>query len=162
MATKSTTEPSKSDETEVGSKLCSQYECGLLDFAGTPNALYERQLMFDNLVDVAAAGARARFEALATRAALDLISCNHFSRSEPGIFTPLYDTLLTHGDYYMHLADLGSYLAADQRLTELYADRNAWASKVILNVAGSGKFSSDRTIREYANDIWEAKPCPVP
>ncbi len=97
-----------------------------------------------------------------TRAALDLISSNHFSRNEPGIFAPLYDTLMTHGDYYMHLADLKSYLEADQRLVELYLDQRAWARKTILNVAGSGKFSSDRTIREYANDIWEVKPCPVP
>ena len=97
-----------------------------------------------------------------TRAALDLISSNHFSRNEPGVFAPLYDTLMTHGDYYMHLADLKSYLEADQRLVELYADQTAWARKTILNVAGSGKFSSDRTIREYANDIWEVKPCPVP
>ena len=97
-----------------------------------------------------------------TRAALDLIRSHHFSRNEPGVFAPLYDTLMTHGDYYMHLADLKSYLEADQRLTELYADPNAWARKAILNIAGSGKFSSDRTIREYANDIWEAKPCPVP
>ena len=97
-----------------------------------------------------------------TRAALDLISSNHFSRNEPGVFAPLYDTLMTHGDYYMHLADLRSYLEADQRLSELYADQDGWARKAILNMAGSGKFSSDRTIREYANEIWEVKPCPVP
>jgi starch phosphorylase len=97
-----------------------------------------------------------------THAALDLIFSNYFSRNEPGIFEPLRDTLLTHGDHYMHLADLKSYLEADQRLLELYADPDAWARKAILNVAGSGKFSSDRTIREYASEIWEAKPCPVP
>jgi starch phosphorylase len=97
-----------------------------------------------------------------TRAALDLIFSNYFSRNEPGVFEPLRDTLLTHGDHYMNLADLKSYLEADQRLLELYADPDAWARKAILNVAGSGKFSSDRTIREYASEIWEAKPCPVP
>jgi glycogen phosphorylase len=97
-----------------------------------------------------------------TRAALDLISSNYFSRYEPGIFAPLWDALLTHGDHYMHLADLKSYLEADHRLTELYADRDAWARKAILNVAGSGKFSSDRTISQYAAEIWNAKPCPVP
>ncbi len=96
-----------------------------------------------------------------TRAALDLIFSNYFSRNEPGVFEPLRDTLLTHGDHYMHLADLKSYLEADQRLLELYADPDAWARKAILNVAGSGKFSSDRTISEYASEIWEAKPCPV-
>jgi starch phosphorylase len=97
-----------------------------------------------------------------TRAALDLIFSDHFSRHEPGVFAPLRDTLLTRGDYYMHLADLRSYLEADQRLLQLYADPDAWTRKVILNVAASGKFSSDRTIAEYATDIWKAEPCPVP
>jgi starch phosphorylase len=62
----------------------------------------------------------------------------------------------------MHLADLKSYLEADQRLRELYADPDAWTGKVVLNLAASGKFSSDRTISEYASQIWEVKPCPVP
>ncbi len=97
-----------------------------------------------------------------TRAALDLIRSDHFSRYEPGVFTPLLDTLLTHGDRYMHLADLTSYLDADQRLRVLYADQDAWARKAILNVAASGKFSSDRAIAEYAHEIWDVKPCPVP
>jgi glycogen phosphorylase len=97
-----------------------------------------------------------------TRAALDLIFSDYFSRYEPGLFAPLRDILLTHGDYYMHLADLKSYLEADERLRVLYADPDEWARKAILNVAGSGKFSSDRTIAEYAADIWKVKPCPVP
>jgi len=97
-----------------------------------------------------------------TRAALDMISSDYFSRNEPGTFAPLLDVLLTGGDFYMHLADLGSYLEADQRLTTLYADPDAWAEKAILNVASSGKFSSDRTISEYAADIWNVQPCPVP
>jgi len=95
------------------------------------------------------------------RAALDLIFSDHFSRDEPGIFAPLRETLLTRGDYYMHLADLASYLEADASLCALYADPDAWARKAILNVASSGKFSSDRTIAEYAADIWHVKPCPV-
>jgi glycogen phosphorylase len=97
-----------------------------------------------------------------TRAALDLIFSDYFSRNEPGVFAPLRDTLLNHGDYYMHLADFQSYLEADQGLLALYADRNAWARKATLNVASSGKFSSDRTIAEYAADIWKAEACPVP
>jgi glycogen phosphorylase len=96
-----------------------------------------------------------------TRAALDLVFSNHFSRNEPGIFEPLRDTLLTHGDYYMHLADLKSYLEADGRLVELYAHADDWVRKAILNVAGSGEFSSDRTIAEYSREIWKAKPCPI-
>ncbi len=94
------------------------------------------------------------------RAALDLIFSDHFSRNEPGVFAPLRDTLLAR-DYYLHLADLASYVEADERLCALYADPNAWARKAILNVASSGKFSSDRTIAEYAADIWHAKSCPV-
>ena len=96
-----------------------------------------------------------------TRAALDLIFSGHFNRSEPGIFDILRDTLLTRGDHYMHLADLRSYLEANQRLGELYTDPDAWTRKAILNVAASGKFSSDRTIAEYASEIWRAAPCPV-
>ncbi len=96
-----------------------------------------------------------------TRAALDMIFSDHFSRYEPGAFLPLRDALLTSGDHYRHLADLGSYLAADERLLQLYKDHDAWTRKSILNVAGSGKFSSDRTIAEYATDIWNAVPCPV-
>jgi len=96
-----------------------------------------------------------------TRAALDLIFSDHFSPHEPGVFEPLRDTLLTLGDYYMHLADLRSYLEADHRLAELYGNPEEWSRKAIFNVAASGKFSSDRTIAEYAVDIWNAKPCPV-
>ena len=96
-----------------------------------------------------------------TRAALDLIFSDHFSRNEPGVFVPLRDALLTAGDHYMHLADLASYLEADQRLVQLYADPKGWAQKAILNVAASGKFSSDRTIAQYAAEIWDATPCPV-
>jgi starch phosphorylase len=96
-----------------------------------------------------------------TRAALDLIFSDYFNRHEPGIFTPLREALLTKGDYYMHLADLKSYLQADQQLCKLYAHPAEWSRKAILNVATSGKFSSDRTIAEYATDIWNAKACPV-
>ncbi len=96
-----------------------------------------------------------------TRAALDLIFSNHFNRDEPGIFEELRSALLTGGDHYMHLADLKSYLSADQALIELYGKRDASARKAILNVAASGRFSSDRTITQYASEIWNLKPCPV-
>jgi glycogen phosphorylase len=96
-----------------------------------------------------------------TRAALDLIFSGQFSRYEPGILEPLRETLLTHGDHYMHLADLTSYLEADRKLLALYADPEEWARTAILNIASSGQFSSDRTIAEYAAEIWDARPCPV-
>ena len=97
-----------------------------------------------------------------TRAALDLIFSDYFSRNEPGIFAALRDTLLTNGDHYMHLADLTSYCQAQEALSALYANPGEWARKAILNVASSGKFSSDRTISEYAAEIWKAEPCPIP
>ena len=96
-----------------------------------------------------------------TRGALDLIFQDHFSPGEPGIFAPLRETLLDRGDYFMHLADLTSYAKAQVRVGELYADPDAWVRRAILNVANSGKFSSDRTIAEYAADIWNVSPCPV-
>ena len=97
-----------------------------------------------------------------TREALDLIFSDYFGRNESGVFNPLRDMLLTNGDHYMNLADLKSYLEADERLRALYANPDEWARKAILNVAGSGKFSSDRTIAEYANEIWNVRACPVP
>jgi starch phosphorylase len=96
-----------------------------------------------------------------TRHALDLLFSDHFCHGEPGIFEPIRDALLTHGDYYMHLADLTSYVQTQERMIALYADPDAWARKALLNVACSGKFSSDRSIAEYAADIWNVEPCPV-
>jgi glycogen phosphorylase len=96
-----------------------------------------------------------------TRAALEMIFSNYFSANEPGIFEPIRETLLTKGDYYLHLADLTSYVRAQQRVGEVYAAPEAWAQKAIANVARSGKFSSDRTIAEYAAEIWNVKPSPV-
>jgi starch phosphorylase len=96
-----------------------------------------------------------------TRKALDLIFSDHFSPHEPGIFEPLRGALLNNGDHFMHLADLTSYLHADGRLCDLHRKPDEWTQKVILNLAGSGKFSSDRTIAQYAQEIWGAKPCPV-
>ena len=97
-----------------------------------------------------------------TRAALDMISSDYFSHNEPGAFSSLRDTLLLFGDHYMHLADLTAYVKAQESLGKLYGEPGAWARKAILNVASSGKFSSDRTIHEYATEIWKAEPCPIP
>jgi starch phosphorylase len=96
-----------------------------------------------------------------TRRALDLVFSDHFSRDEPGIFNPIREALLTHGDHYMHLADLKSYCEAHERLGAFYADRGGWTRKAILNIAAAGRFSTDRTISEYAAEIWDVKRCPV-
>ena len=94
-------------------------------------------------------------------AALDLIAGNHFSPNEPDVFAPIVDVLLHQGDYYMHLADLRSYGEAQARLGNLYGDQEEWSRKAVLNIAASRTFSSDRTIAEYARDIWHVDPCPV-
>jgi starch phosphorylase len=96
-----------------------------------------------------------------TRGALDLIFHDHFSPHERGIFHPIRETLLAKGDYYMHLADLTSYARMQQSAAALYVQPDAWTKKAILNVASSGKFSSDRSILGYAENIWKAKPCPA-
>ena len=95
-----------------------------------------------------------------TRAALDLIFSDHFSRNEPGIFAPLRDTLLTHGDHYMHLADLGTWRPT-AGCTERYARPDDWAGKAILNVALPASSPATGRSREYAADIWDVQPCPV-
>ena len=95
------------------------------------------------------------------RAALDLIFSGHFNAGEPGIFDPLRETLLGR-DFYMHLADLRSYTEAHERIGSLWANPGEFARKGILNVAGSGMFSSDRTIAQYAREIWNVQPCPIP
>src|SRR5437899_1212570 len=77
-----------------------------------------------------------------TRAALDLVAGNHFSQHEPGVFAPILDVLLTHGDFYMHLADFRSYLEADARLVDLYARPEDWAREAMLNGAASGRAST--------------------
>ena len=96
-----------------------------------------------------------------TRAALDTIASNHFSEYERDLFTPILDTLLRHGDHYLHLADLKSYCEAHERVGQLYADQEGWVKKAVLNIAASGNFSSDRTILEYSREIWNVAPCPI-
>jgi len=96
-----------------------------------------------------------------TKEALDLIFSNHFSRNEPGIFEPIRRALLDNGDHYRHLADLKDYSRAHAELDACYGNPETWSRKAMINVACSGKFSSDRTIREYADQIWDLKPSPV-
>jgi starch phosphorylase len=97
-----------------------------------------------------------------TRAALDLIFSDYFSRREPGIFASIRELLLDQGDCYMHLADLTSYAQTQARVAALYADGDGWSKKAILNIGYSGKFSSDRAIQEYAASVWNVKPCQLP
>ncbi len=93
--------------------------------------------------------------------ALDQIRDNVFSPNTPGLFQPLVDSLLHHGDYYMVLADYSSYVGCQDRVNQTYNDWRRWTRMSILNTANTGKFSSDRTINEYAEQIWRVRPMPV-
>jgi len=90
--------------------------------------------------------------------ALDMIASGFFCPDDPGRYREVVDMLLKRGDNYLLLADYASYVACQDRVGELYRDTVAWTKSAILNVAGMGKFSSDRTIREYAGRIWHVAP----
>ncbi|MEO8661706.1 MAG: glycogen/starch/alpha-glucan phosphorylase [Bryobacteraceae bacterium] len=95
------------------------------------------------------------------RQAIEFIERDFFTMLEPGILRPLTDALLNHGDRYMLLADFRDYIETQDRVDAAYKDRRGWVHKAILNVARAGKFSSDRTIREYASEIWHVDACPI-
>ena len=92
------------------------------------------------------------------RSVLDSIQGGQFSPDEPARFRPIFDELVHWGDKYQLLADYQSYVEAQRKVDALFADPAAWTEKAILNVAGMGMFSSDRTIAEYAQDIWRTPP----
>jgi starch phosphorylase len=95
------------------------------------------------------------------RRVLDMIRDGFFSPGEPGLFRPVVDSLLDGGDPYFLLADYPSYAERQTKVAQDYRDPAAWTRKSILNVAGMGKFSSDRSIREYAEEIWDIAPVRV-
>lgn len=96
------------------------------------------------------------------RRVVELVDNNHFNLNEPGIFEPLRRSLFEYGDKYCIFADLRMYHDRHNEATDLYRDDfDSFCRKSILNIAASGKFSSDRTIKEYADEIWHVSPCPV-
>ena len=94
------------------------------------------------------------------RQALDMLRDGYFSPADRDRHKPVFDQLTIHGDHYLLLADYASYIACQEQVGNLYRDPSAWMQKAILNVAGMGRFSSDRTIREYAESIWNVSPSP--
>lgn len=92
------------------------------------------------------------------RTVLDMIASGFFSVGEPGRFKPIVDSLLQGGDKYMLLADYAAYIACQEKVAIAYQNQDEWIRKAILNIANMGKFSSDHTIMQYANKIWDAKP----
>jgi starch phosphorylase len=94
------------------------------------------------------------------KSVVDAIASGTFSPGEPRLFQPIVDSLLNGGDPYLVLADFASYLACQETVSKAYLDVERWTRMAVLNVARAGKFSSDRTIREYAEEIWKAGPIP--
>ena len=88
------------------------------------------------------------------RRVVDALAGRVFCAGECGIFDPLYRALLEHGDHYLHIADFNSYIEAQELISQVFTDTSAWSAKAILNVARMGKFSSDRSVEEYAREIW--------
>lgn len=95
------------------------------------------------------------------RRVVDSIASGHFSRGDKDLFRPIVAKLLSTRDEYVHLADLQPYLDAQQAVDVAYRDRPAWLRRSLLNIARMGKFSSDRTILEYARDIWRIRPAVI-
>ena len=97
------------------------------------------------------------------KSAVNLIRSNYFNSTEPNIFEPLFNDIFEKKDRYFIFADLEMYSKRHQEALDLYRNNfKAFNKKAIINVASSGKFSSDRTIREYAEQIWNTGSCPVP
>jgi len=89
------------------------------------------------------------------------IQSGFFSKGQPDLFRPIIDSLLYQGDTYMLFADYESYINCQQRVSEAYKDTARWGKMSIMNTANMGKFSTDRTISEYAKDIWGVKPVSI-
>ena len=89
---------------------------------------------------------------------VDAIDSGLFAPDEPGLFRPIRDTLLSDNERYFHLADLVQYRDAQSSAAALYQDQTAWARKALLTISRMGRFSSDRTIQEYADEIWGLRP----
>jgi starch phosphorylase len=133
----------------------------ILEAVGEEN-VYIFGLRADEVADLQRRGAydpRGRYEkSERLRHVIDALASDRFSPREAGIFRPFVDQLLHHGDPYFVLADFDAYCAVQARAAHDYRDREAWARRSALNVARMGYFSSDRTVREYARDIWKLEP----
>jgi len=92
---------------------------------------------------------------------IDSIRDNHFAPDERNVFQDIYKHLMEHGDVYCHLADYRMYIECQEKVSATYTNRDKWAKMAVLNVARMSKFSSDRTIHEYAKDIWGLKPVKI-
>lgn len=131
------------------------------DAVGAEN-LYIFGLRTEEIADLRARGAydpRARVNASdSLRRVLDALASERFCGNEPGVFAPLVQTLLDHGDRYFVLADFDHYAATQEQVARDYRDAEQWSRRAVLNVARMGFFSADRAIREYSERIWRLEP----
>jgi len=128
----------------------------------------ENFFLFGKTVEEVEATARAGYNPWdiynsnpAVKRVLDALKNNFFNLDQPGLYQPIWDTLLTHGDHYLVLDEFDSYVECQSQISEVFEDKVRWARMCILNFAHSGKFSTDRTIAEYAKEIWDIHPCPI-
>jgi starch phosphorylase len=127
----------------------------------------ESMFMFGHTVEEVGALRRSAYDPVAwieanpeLRRAVHTIAEGEIGRQAPGLFTPIVETL-AYRDRYLHCADFASYLDCQDRVAAAYLRADDWARMSIRNVAGMGRFSSDRTVREYARQVWGAMPVPV-
>jgi starch phosphorylase len=96
------------------------------------------------------------------RQVVDSLTADRFCPDEQGLFRWIVDEMLDRGDRYFYLADLPAYVEASRKAEKDYQEPSTWVRKAVLNVARTGRFSSDRAVREYARDIWSIQPTITP
>jgi starch phosphorylase len=129
----------------------------IMEEVGKEN-IYIFGLTAEEIQDLRSRGTNHAYEAYSNNPhihrMMDTFQSNLFCPKDPGLFSWIFDSILHHGDHYCHLADFESYISTHERAAQEFQDQHLWANKAILNIARIGKFSSDRTISEYARDIW--------
>jgi len=139
------------------SKLCTRCAARVIELTGAAGSKIDNSMTWTGLHAVNAGSLRGAHGSCATN---DLLRGGFFSRGDTELFRPLIDGLLRSDPYFV-VADYASYAACQDRVSQAYGDHEQWARMSILNAASSGRFSSDRTIREYCSDIWKVSPVPI-
>ncbi len=132
---------------EVGAENIFIFGLKAEEVRAAKRAGYQPRYYYDNVAEL--------------RRVIDMIADNFFSSGKPGLFQPIVDSVLDGGDRYVVLADFEAYVECQRQASLAYLDAESWSRKCILNVAHMGRFSSDRTVAEYAREIWRVDPVPV-
>jgi len=132
---------------EVGAENIFIFGLNAEEVRAARRAGYQPRQYYDNVAEL--------------RTVIDMIAGNFFSSGKPGLFQPIVASLLDGGDSFMVLADFEAYVEFQRQASLAFLDAQGWTRKCILNVAHMGRFSSDRTVKEYAREIWRVEPVPV-